>query len=75
MKKLIKIIIGIVVVFVLAIVAVFYFTAGMVDTADEFFAAIKKQDITAAHSFLSEDFKASTNEAALREFLTKGAVT
>jgi hypothetical protein len=74
MKILVKIIVGIVVVIILAIVAVFYFTSGMSDTADEFFAAIKDQDISAAHSFLSEDFKASTDEAALREFLTKGAL-
>jgi hypothetical protein len=74
MKTLLKVVIGIVVVFVLAVVAVFYFTAGMVGAADEFFAAIKKQDIAAARSFLSEDFKASTDEAALEEFLTKGAL-
>ena len=74
MKKLMKIIIGIAIVFILAIIAVFYFTSGMVDTAGEFFAAIKKQDITAAHSFLSEDFKAKTDETALKEFLTKGSL-
>lgn len=74
MKKLLKIVIGIVVLVVLAIVAVFYLTAGMADAADEFFAAIKKQDIAAARSYLSEDFKASTDEAALRAFLTNGAL-
>jgi hypothetical protein len=74
MKKLLKIVIGIVVVFVSAIVAVFYFTAGMADAADSFFAAIKKQDIATARSYLSEDFKASTDEAALKEFLSKGAL-
>jgi len=67
MKKLLKIVIGIVVVFVAAIVAVFYFTAGMADTADAFFSAIKKQDIATARSYLSEDFKASIDEAALKE--------
>jgi hypothetical protein len=74
MKKLLKIVIGIVVVFVLAIGVVFYFTAGMADAADSFFAAIKKQDIATARSYLSEDFKASTDEAALKEFLSKGAL-
>jgi hypothetical protein len=74
MKKLLKIVIGIVVVFVLCIVAVFYFTAGMTDAADAFFEAIKKQDIAAARGYLSEDFKASTDEAALKEFLSKGAL-
>jgi len=74
MKKLLKIVLGIVVVFVLAIVVVFYFTAGMAGAADEFFASIKRQDIAAARSYLSEDFKASTDEAALKDFLTRGAL-
>jgi hypothetical protein len=73
-KTLLKIVIGIVVVFVLAIGAVFFLTAGMADTADEFFVAIKSQDLATARSHLSEDFKASTDEAALREFLSKGAL-
>jgi hypothetical protein len=74
MKKLLKIVVGIAVVFVLAIGAVFYFTAGMAGAADEFFAAIKKQDIATARGYLSEDFKASTDETALKNFLTKGAL-
>lgn len=74
MKKLLKIVIGIVVVFVLATGAVFFLTSGMVGAADDFFAAIKKQDIATARSFLSEDFMASTDEAALKEFLTRGAL-
>ncbi|MEN6319554.1 MAG: hypothetical protein ABFD82_12455 [Syntrophaceae bacterium] len=74
MNKIVKIIIGIVIVIALAIGAVFYFTAGMEDTADSFFKAIKKQDIAAARGYLSEDFKASTDEASLKEFLSKGAL-
>jgi hypothetical protein len=73
-KKLIKILIGIVAVLVLALGAVFFFTSGMVSVADDFFLAIKKQDIAAARSYLSEDFKLNTDEAALRDFLTKGAL-
>ena len=74
MKKVYKIIIGVVVVFILVIAAIFYFTSGMTDTATTFFQAIKKQDIALARNYLSEDFKASTDEAALRDFLTKGAL-
>jgi len=74
MKKLLKIVIGIVVVFVAAVIAVFYMASGMTDTADKFFAAIRQQDIATARSYLSEDFKASTDEAALRDFLTRGAL-
>jgi hypothetical protein len=74
MNKLLKIVIGIVVVFILAVVAIFYFTSGMTKTANAFFESIKKQDIATAHKYLSEDFKSSTDEAALKEFLTKGAL-
>jgi len=74
MKRLLKIVIGIVVVFALGIATIFYFTAGMAKTADAFFEAVRKQDIAAARSYLSEDFKASTDEAALKEFLSKGAL-
>lgn len=74
MNKFLKIVIGIVAVFALAVGAVFYFTAGMADAADEFFGAIKRQDLASARSYLSEDFKASTDETALKEFLTRGAL-
>jgi hypothetical protein len=74
MKKLLKIVMGIVVVFVLAIAAIFYFTAGLADSADVFFQAVKQKDIAKARSYLSEDFKASTDENALKEFLSKGAL-
>jgi hypothetical protein len=74
MKKLLKVIIGIVAAIVLAIAAVFYFTTGMVDAANAFFAAVKKQDMAAARGYLSEDFKANTDEAALKEFLAKTAL-
>ena len=46
MKKLLKIVIGLVVVFVLAIGIVFWLTSGMAETADAFFKAVKKQDLT-----------------------------
>jgi hypothetical protein len=74
MSKLLKILIGIVVVFLLSVGAIFYSTSGMTKTADAFFNAIKNQDIATAHKYLSEDFKASTDEVALKEFLTKGAL-
>jgi hypothetical protein len=75
MKTLLKVVIGIAVAIALGIAAVFYFSAGMVDTASAFFEAVKKHDLTAARSYLSEDFKASTDEAALEEFLAKSALT
>jgi hypothetical protein len=74
MNKLVKIVIGIVVVIVVAVAAVFYFTAGMVDAASAFFEAVKKQDLATARGYLSEDFKANTDEAALNAFLSKSAL-
>jgi len=74
MKTLVKILLGVVLFFVLVITAVFYFTSGLVDTADAFFTAVKQKDIVKARSYLAEDFKASTDEKALTEFLTKGAI-
>jgi hypothetical protein len=74
LKKLLKILLGVVAVFVIAVAVLFYVTSGMVDTADAFFNAVKKKDIATARSYLAEDFKASTDETALTEFLTKGAI-
>ncbi len=71
MNRLVKIFIGIVVVFVLAILVMFYATSGMTNTADAFFAAVKDKNIALARSYLSEDFKASTDEKTLQDFLTR----
>lgn len=74
MKKLLKIVVGIALVFALGFGAVLYFTAGMVDTATAFFEAVKKQDMVAARNHLSENFRASTDEGALKQFLTRSAI-
>lgn len=74
MKNLLKIVIGLASVFVLGIAFVFYLTAGMADSANSFFMAIKNGDISKAHSYLSEDFKTSTDEVALKEFLSTSAL-
>lgn len=74
MKTWLKIVLGIVAFIGLAIAAVFYFTAGMTDTADDFFRAVKARDIAKARDYLTEDFKASTDEKALADFLSKSAI-
>lgn len=71
---LLKILGGIVVFVILIVVIAFYSTSGIVDVADEFFQAVKEKNITKAHSYLAEDFKASTDETALSDFLSKGAI-
>jgi hypothetical protein len=74
MNKLLKIVVGIIGVFILGIALVFYLTSGMADTANSFFSAIKSGDISKARGFLSEDFKMSTDENALKEFLSTSAL-
>lgn len=78
MKRWMKILLGVVVIFTLTIstivAVVFYSTSGMVDTANHFFNSVKQKDIAKARSYLAEDFKASTDEKALMEFLSKSAI-
>ena len=44
---------GVVALFVAGIAAVFYFTTGMVNTADDFFKAVKEKDIAKARRLLA----------------------
>jgi hypothetical protein len=74
MKTLLKVALGVVVLFLGVIAVVFYLTADLADTADRFFAAVKTSDFETARSFLSEDFKASTNEEGLKDFLSRSAL-
>jgi hypothetical protein len=75
MKTFLKIIGGIAAVIVVAVAAVFYFTAGITGAADGFFEAVKNQDMVAARAYLSEEFKASTDEGALQDFLSTGGLS
>ena len=52
--------------------SVLYFTLGLTECADGFFAAVKRQDLVAARVYLSEDFRAHASEAALVEFIGTG---
>ncbi|MGH2441475.1 hypothetical protein [Vibrio cholerae] len=45
MKKVVKVFLGLAGVFILAIVAVFFFTADMVKSADGFFVAVRNKDM------------------------------
>ena len=74
MKKFLKIIIGIVVFIILVVVLVFYLTGDMVDAANSFFKAVKQNDIAKARGYLAEEFKAATDEKALKEFLSSSAL-
>ena len=71
MKTLVKVLIGIVGAIALALAAVFYFTADMVGIADEFFLAVKNENVDTAYSYLSDDFKAGTSKVELVAFMEK----
>lgn len=77
MPTWLKVLIGIAgfIAFVLAIVAfVFQLTSGLVESADNFFTAVKQKDMTTARTYLAEDFKKSTDENALNQFLSNSAL-
>ena len=72
MKTWVKVLLGICTFFsfiALIVVAVFTMTSGLVDSADAFFAAVKQKDMATARTYLAEDFKKSTDEKALNQFL------
>lgn len=75
MKKLLKILLGVVGVFVLAIVAIFFFTADMTKIADEFFLAVKGKDMDKAYSYLSEDFQTNTTKSDLQKYLEANSMS
>lgn len=71
MNKLAKILLAVIGVVVLAFAAIFFFTAGMVTVADEFFLAVKDKNIDDAYSYLSEDFKTSTSQSDFLAFISQ----
>ena len=69
MKTWLKVLLGLVAAAILAVVLVFQLTAGMVESADAFFAAVKQKDMATARTYLAEEFKNRTDENALSKFL------
>lgn len=77
MKTWVKVLLGISAFFgfiALIVVAALFMTSGLVDSADAFFAAIKQKDMVTAKTYLAEDFKKSTDEAAFNQFLNNSAL-
>lgn len=75
MNKIAKILLGIVGVVALGLGSIFYFTAGMVGVADDFFVAVRDNDIDTAYTYLSDDFRAGTAKPELAAFLEKNQLT
>jgi hypothetical protein len=74
MKKWMMVLAGIVAIAALGTGAFFYFTAGMVSSADDFFQAVTQKDITKARDYLSETVKTNTDEHALAQFLSQSGI-
>lgn len=69
MKTFLKILLGFVVFVAVAVAAVFYFTRGLVDIADDFFLAIAEDRPEAAYALTSQAFKSSTTQDELLRYL------
>ncbi len=74
MKKIWKVLGIIAGVIAVIVVLALFATSGLRSTADEFFGAVKHQDIAKARGYLSEEFMASTDDATLKAFLEKSAL-
>ena len=74
MKKFLKIFLGFLAVVALGVIAAFYLTADLPKTADQFFTAVKNNNMDEAYSLVSEDFKSGTSKDQLREFLNDNAL-
>lgn len=69
MKKFLKILLGFFVFVALAIAAVFYFTRGLVDVADDFFLALKENRPEAAYALTAPAFQDVTTQEDMLRYL------
>ena len=66
---------GFVVVSAALFALVWRLTAGLTETADAFFVALRDGDIATAKTYLAEDFRASTSDEQLREYVKNSALS
>lgn len=69
MKLFLKIFAGLALFAVIAVAIALYLTAGITRSADDFFAAVERNDLSAARGLLSQQFLVSVDEPSLRRFL------
>jgi hypothetical protein len=74
MKKVLIVLSVLAAVAVVIVAGVFYLTSGITRTADQFFNSVKKNDMQAAYTYLSEGFRASTSQEKLETFLRRNAL-
>lgn len=71
MKKVLKVVAVLAGIIGIGIAFVFYLTAGIVQTGEDFFAAAKEGDTQRAYSLLAAEFQAGTTPQELEDFLNK----
>lgn len=69
MSTWLKVLLGIAGAVLLSIAAVFYFTSGLTEVGDDFFAAVGSGDMDQAYDTLSNDFRAGTGKSELSTHL------
>jgi hypothetical protein len=74
MKTFLKILGVIVFLIVAGVAAIFWGSSGMVDVSDAFFKATAAGDMPQARTYLAEDFRKSTSEAELHDFMEHSAL-
>jgi hypothetical protein len=73
-KTFLKVIGVIVVLIVAGVAAIFWGSSGMVDVSDAFFKATAAGNMQQARTYLAEDFRKSTSEAELHDFMEHSAL-
>jgi len=69
MKKIVKVLLGILLFFSFIVLAVFYFTRGMTGNVEAFFQAASENNTDEAYEFLSKDFQSGISKNEFVAFL------
>ncbi len=69
LKKIGKILLGLVLIVVVIVAAVFYFTGDAVKVVEKQLTALRSNDIAAAYSYTSKDFQDATSEKEFETFV------
>ncbi len=75
LKTLLKVVVGIVFLIAAGVGAVFYFTSDMTDTADQFFANVRANEIDKSYALLAGQFRATTSRDELAGFIKANSLT
>lgn len=74
MKTWMKVVLGIVAGISVLVGLIFWVTADVTETGDDFFAAVQNDDIDTAYMLLSDNFQAGTSKEELTSYLTDNAL-